>query len=690
MRLFLIGVVALALSACASTTKIQIAQPEPAPLYISQQATAGAVTVDITPPPGMPMGGYSVMANKGQGFRTRIKAKIIYLNDGKGQSLALIQGDLTAGSLLAHHMIAQRVAEQTGLKPENIVFAASHSHSSPVNFFNNDFYNKHTSSGTWLEQNFLELTVAQISAGIAQAYENRRPAKIATGKTEVYGLTRNRALKSYARNSNVGEINLKDPQEKFKAINPDLTMIRVDALDEDGAYKPLAAFTGFSMHNTTIDVPVKVYNGDVYSYPQRDLEWAMQERYNPSWQVVHAVAQATHADVAPATPDRGNNWIGHDPVDWIAARELGQKLGQETIKLFESLEESLTDEMSLASAARELNIRENNTVNGVEICKSAAVGAPVAAGAYERRTPWLTMFPVFHGGNWTARRWLMTGGCQGHKRILGGAWLQPLFEPKDSFPNTIMFQMVKVNDSVILPLPFEVTVESGKRISAAVQQEFDAANIEVNNTWVASVANGYFGYTVTPEEYSNQNYEGGHTLYGKNSTPYLAGQLQTLTSDFIAQGAVAEMLPSWNYELKTNQFTPDPQAAEGQRAWLTEPTAIKAKKHYRENYVQVRWQDVNISQIDLHLPLVKVEQLVNGEWVDAKSGLQVINDEGYDIEVSVLKKAKNGMAHYETRWYNPVVGGEYRFVIAERGGQPALYSTAFTWAGEAAAVAQLK
>lgn len=679
MRLLLTIMAALALTACASTTKIQVEQPAPASLAQNQQATAGAVTVDITPPPGMPMGGYSVMANKGQGFRTRIKAKIIYLNDGQGQSVALIQGDLTAGSLLVHHMVAQRVAEKTGLMPENIVFAASHTHSSPVNFFDNDFYNKHTSSGTWLEQNFLELTVSQISNGIIQAYENRRPAKIATGKTEVYGLTRNRALKSYARNHTVGEINLRDPQEKFKAVNPDLTMIRVDALDEDGAYKPLAAFTGFSMHNTTIDVPVKVYNGDVYSYPQRDLEWAMQERYSPSWQVVHAVAQATHADVAPATPDNGNNWIGHDPVDWIAARELGQKLGQETIKLFEALEKDLTSEVSLASAARELNIRENNTVGDVEICKSAAVGAPVAAGAYERRTPWLTMFPVFHGGNWTARRWLMTGGCQGHKRILGGAWLQPLLEPKESFPNTIMFQVVKVNDSVILPLPFEVTVESGKRISAAVQQEFDAAGIEVSNTWVASVANGYFGYTVTPEEYSNQNYEGGHTLYGKNSTPYLAGQLQQLTKDFVTQGTVAEMLPSWNYELKTNQFTPEQQEANGQRAWLTEPTAVTAKKHYREDYVQVRWQDVNASKISLHLPLVKVEQLLDGEWVEAKSGLQVINDEGYDIEVSHLKKAKNGMANYEARWYNPIVGGQYRFVIAAREGQDTLYSEAFQY-----------
>lgn len=681
MRLFLTLMAALALTACASATKkIHVEQPTASAVKVTQQATAGAVIVDITPPPGMPMGGYSVMANKGQGFRTRLKARIVYLNDGKGQSMALVQGDLTAGSLLVHHMVAARVAEATGLKPENIAFTSSHTHSSPVNFFENDFYNKHTSSGKWLAEKFLDLTVEQISEGILQAYAERRPAKIATGKSEVYGLTRNRAMKSYVRNENAHNVDIKDPEAKFKAINPDLTMLRVDVKDDDGKYKPLAAFTGFSMHNTTIAVPVEVYNGDVYAYPQRDLEWALQDRYQPSWKVVHAVSQATHADMAPATEDNGDNWIGFAPLNWVAARELGQKLGQESLELFDSLEGQLTSDVSLASAARELNIRENNEINGVEICKDAAVGAPVAAGAYERRTPWLTLIPTFHGGNFFARRHIFTGGCQGVKQHLGGAYLQPLLEPKDSFPNKVMFQILKVNDMVMLPLPFEVTAESGRRIADAVQLEFETAGMHVNNTWVASVANGYFGYTTTPEEYSNQNYEGGHTIYGKSSTPYLAGQLQQLAKDYLANGDVAEMLPVWEYEVKTNEFVEADKEATGERVWLAHPSAVKAKKPQHEDYVQVRWQDVNSSKIDFHNPLVKVEQRIDGEWAALKVGLQPIDDQGYDIEVRMIKKnAKEGMSNYETRWYNPVAGGEYRFVIEARNGQDALYSPAFTW-----------
>ena len=688
MRLILTLFASAALAACATPTKtIQIEQPLVSPVKITHQAEAGAITMDITPPPGMPMGGYSVMANKGAGFRTRIKARVVYLNDGKGQSMALVQGDLTAASLLVHHMVAANVAEKTGLKPENIAFTASHSHSSPVNFFDNDFYNKHTSSGQGLEDQYLQLIVQQISDGIIYAYEHRRPAKIATGEAEVFGLTRNRAMNPYARNKTVGDIDLKDPEAKFKAINPTLSMLRVDVKDADGKYKPLAAFSGFSMHNTTMDVPVQVYNADVYAYAQKDLEWSVKDRYHTSWDVVHALTQATHADMAPALEDHGDNWISHSPANWKVSRALGEKLGAEAINLFNSLEPKLSSDVSLASAARELNIREHNQVGDVAICKDAAVGNPVAAGAYERRTPFLTFLPFLHGNNFTSRRWIFDGGCQGAKRILGFAYLQPILEPKDSFPNTVMFQILRVNDMAILPLPFEVTVESGRRIEAAVADEFAKAGKPLKHVWVASVSNGYFGYTTTPEEYSYQNYEGGHTLYGKNNTPYLAAQLGLLAQDYLNQGAVAELLPSWQYTLKTNRFTPEDEQAKGQRQWLAAPEAVLAKKDYQEDYVSVRWQDVNTSQINLHQPLVKVQQRQGDQWVALNVNGAPIDDDGYDVEVRLVKDGKDGMSRYETRWYNPVAGGEYRFVIAPRAGQPELVSPSFNWQADTQSVA---
>jgi len=115
-----LSAVAFFLSGCTTVQEIAVRQPADVGPPPGGTPTAGAACVDITPPPGMPMGGYSLLANKGQGFRTRIKARAVYLNDGKGHSVALVQLDLAAGSLLLHHLVSERVAEQTGLRPGDI------------------------------------------------------------------------------------------------------------------------------------------------------------------------------------------------------------------------------------------------------------------------------------------------------------------------------------------------------------------------------------------------------------------------------------------------------------------------------------------------------------------------------------------------------------------------------------------
>jgi neutral ceramidase len=257
LALLLLAVTSL--SACSTVKEITVIQPEPSIVNATGIATAGAISMDITPPPGMPLGGYSVMASFGKGFRTRLKARVVYINDGKGHSTALVQTDLTAGSLLVQHQVVAAVAEKTGLKASDIVITSSHSHSARVNYFENDFYNNHMSSGQGLEENFLNFASQRIADGILYAQKNRRPAKVPTGRKDIYGYNRNRSLDSYVLNSNVSGIDLEDPNAVFKAVNPAMYMIRIDVLDTEGQYKPLAAFSSFSVHATALSVPVEVH-----------------------------------------------------------------------------------------------------------------------------------------------------------------------------------------------------------------------------------------------------------------------------------------------------------------------------------------------------------------------------------------------------------------------------------------------
>jgi neutral ceramidase len=370
-------------------------------------------------------------------------------------------------------------------------------------------------------------------------------------------------------------------------------------------------------------------------------------------------------------------------VNWKEARKLGQGIGREAIGLFESLDDRLTAEILLGSAVRELNIREHNVVEGIELCKDAVIGNTLVGGAYERRAPWIAAIPIFRGGHFMSRRWwLCKDGCQGNKRHLLFSFLQPLIEPKDSFPNTIMFQLIRVNDTVILPLPFEVTAESGNRIASRVKRAFlQAGDQSVSHVWVASVSNGYVGYATTPEEYSRQNYEGGHTLYGRYTTPYLTAQLGLLARDFTAGMIVHELEPDWTYVLKVNTFYPEEQPCAAQRKAVMEPEPVKAEKEHEEDYVAFRWADVGPDKIGFHKPLAQVQIKVNGEWTPAVSGGRPIDDGGYDIEVRHLKTLRSGVGEYEVRWYNPLSNGAYRFRIEPRGKNPALTSRAFVYKG---------
>lgn len=100
-----------------------------------------------------------------------------------------------------------------------------------------------------------------------------------------------------------------------------------------------------------------------------------------------------------------------------------------------------------------------------------------------------------------------------------------------------------------------------------------------------------------------------------------------------------------------------------------------------EGYVWFRWQDVGPSEINFHQPLARVKVKVGDLWVPMSADGRPVDDDGYDLEVRYMGALDGGMAEYEMRWYNPVPGGEYRFMINPRGRHSALASPAFVCHG---------
>ncbi|MBT7888879.1 MAG: alkaline ceramidase, partial [Deltaproteobacteria bacterium] len=94
-------------------SKIKIRHTPPLEPRRNQTLLAGAASVDITPPPGMPMAGFGMFSVSGRGVRTKLKARILVIKPKQGGSVALVQCDLLSGSLVIHHRVAELVAQKT-------------------------------------------------------------------------------------------------------------------------------------------------------------------------------------------------------------------------------------------------------------------------------------------------------------------------------------------------------------------------------------------------------------------------------------------------------------------------------------------------------------------------------------------------------------------------------------------------
>src|SRR5512144_23420 len=214
---------------CGSTIKSQAGEPVPSPPARNTTLLAGVGKADITPRPGLPTAGYATNGKSGMGFRTRLYVRVIYLKAANRKPVALVQCDLLSGSEAVHRRVAELVAQTTDLDAGGIMMSGTHTHSGPGNLFGSNFYVMHASNKGGLDPKYFDFVSAQIARAIVDAYNDRRPAKIATGSAEAFGYTRNRSIAAYQANKNA------DPEKaknKRKAVNPEMHMVRVDCLDE--------------------------------------------------------------------------------------------------------------------------------------------------------------------------------------------------------------------------------------------------------------------------------------------------------------------------------------------------------------------------------------------------------------------------------------------------------------------------
>ncbi|MGH3411930.1 MAG: neutral/alkaline non-lysosomal ceramidase N-terminal domain-containing protein [Marmoricola sp.] len=620
--------------------RLHVPVPEPRPLPHQPALLAGAAEVDITPPPGMPKAGHSRNAHDGTGFRTRLKARVVHLRYGE-VSLALVACDLLAGSALVHRALADELAAggDTDVPAEGLFLGATHTHAGPGQYSGSEFYNHWAANRPGFDPGYARFLIGQLVAAVREAVSTRTAARAAIGTCEVWGLTRNRSLGAHVRNADLADRRTTD-QRKYAAIDPRLHLLRVDRADGG----PLAAYTWFSIHGTGISHHDTSYHADVWAYLNRELADRVEAATGS--RPVSAAAVASHGDMTPA--------VRPGMLVFPEAERVGRGIGSAAAELHQGLAPKLRTDFPLRCALREVELAEHPTYDGITL-PGPRIGTAKAAGAVENQTPVLRLVTPFRPGHGRSPR-----GPHAEKRIAGSEAGHPyLVGPEASFPHLLPVQLVGLADRTVVGVPFETTVEAGRRIAARLGP----------GAFVSSLANDHCDYLTTREEYAAQFYEGGSTVFGPRQQEFVAAAARRLADDLGDDVRLADLRPR-DFDFTVGHHLARPTGETAPRS-LDTVRFVEATPT-EDAFWELTWADRAPGDLCWHEPLVRVEAETDAGWAT------VVDDQGWHLGVTHLGR-QHGTHRYAARWYAPPLGrpGRHRFVLEANAGQPETPGTAF-------------
>jgi neutral ceramidase len=647
-----------------TSTVIRVPGIDPGSWKAGGVFVAGVGKVDITPPPGLPLFGYSrARTGDAAGVRTRLYARALYLEDARGEHLVLVQCDLGAISALLHLQVARAIVQETGISVDRLLIAATHTHAGPGGYFGVAYYNYWGSNRPGYDPHIMTFLTERIAHAVLAAYRTRAPAKLAIGSTTIFGLTHNRSLDAYNNNRSqiVSEEVLWTMLPEYRAVDPTFTMLRVDRIVGAGT-QPLGAFTNFAIHGTAVPPSNDLYGGDVHAAAERALEWAIRRHYGVQTEVIHALTNGAEGDIAPAVATQ----------NFAEAEQVGLSLATKAFELFQELAPRLTDAVQLGYNYEELPLQTPYTVDNLVLCQHAMVGAPVLGGTEEGRLSLHGKLP----GAYEGARQESPQDCHTWK-LPALDFLQDL-RPATDFPTTMTLQTMRINELLLVAVPGEMSTEMGQRLKRTVLQAAQHTHQSMTHVAIIGLANQYISYFTTPEEYALQHYEGALTLYGPASGPVMAARLGYLVTQ-MAELTTPPALPSqWLFRpgLKIQAF-PEVLSMPGER----EAQRVTLERSTTPPSASFVWQDLSPGAISLDAPLVHLEsQSQDGHWTPLFVDALPVDDRGVHIEIRYLWEAPHaGAGVWKATWYPQApLSGAFRFVIAARGTLPPLYSEPFT------------
>ena len=474
----------------------------------------------------MPKAGYSRNAHDGTGFRTRLRARVLHLRAGTA-SLALVQCDLLGGSAVVQHLVARAVADRTDVPLAGLMHRR-HPHprrTRPVPR-HRLLQPLRLQPGRASTPAWTQLLVERIAGGVVEAVETRRPARLAVGTTEVWGLTRNRSLAPHVRNADGRRRPDRAPSGPTCRSTPSCTCSGSTPWPTDGGYEPLAAIVVFSVHGTGIPMRSDEYNADLWAYLVDELG--------------HRIARAPRRRGRSSAPSRAPTPTS--PPRCTRARPAtsrpggsGRGIGAAGRRAcYERLERrAAPTEVELAAGLREVDLDRSRADRRHHPAPPPGGGRRPGRRRPRERDAGGPPHPAVPGRVAQAAGRRRPAGRQvGHRRAGSSRLVLPLRRVP---PGAAGAGAAARRDRAGRP-----AVRAHRRDRAGASRPPSPPGRRAtasSEVVVSSVANEYAGYCATAEEYALQHYEGGHTLYGPQTQPFLAAHAARLAGETVRDRA---------------------------------------------------------------------------------------------------------------------------------------------------------
>ncbi|KFA90214.1 neutral/alkaline non-lysosomal ceramidase N-terminal domain-containing protein [Archangium violaceum] len=573
---------------------VELPRRPPEPIPVTGRLQAGASRVDLTPGFLASLAGWGptlLGARRARAAWGRLFARVLVLDDGQGERVALIAVDLHAGT----RYLTERLAEHTaalGLHVGRLFLAGTHNHSGPGNIYANTYYDTFAATESLLkerglDQVMVDYLVERLGLAVREACARLRPARVGHGVARLWGYSRNRSLAAL--------------RENFPGVDDAALRQRVDALDApsglpveqacvdpriqvlwaeeaEAPHRPIGAFGTFGAHASLLAKEHSLCSPDIFGVAARHAERLLRGASAEPGPVVGLAAGAI-GDSDAARPGVGLEALKKARQDRTRnlslLEEVGRAVGHQLARACEDARAHVSPSLSITALFDEPTIRDATLKDGRRLALSALIGAPTLRGSEMGGG-----VPFFKEGE---RLEELPDTDPQWPKAPPRALERLIRESLKYQPHTLPLRLLKVGEVWLMGCPGEPTTWLTHELAQVMRAR------GAREVMVAAVCGDYAGYLTTEREYQAQHYEGSSTLWGRNTEHWLVEHFDALAM------SAATAVPSGTARFTMNPGVhralsePRPPTAEPTPFWPRSPEFAEPRVVNGRLVIAGRW-----------------------------------------------------------------------------------------------------